>query len=164
MNYIPGKPMVSEEVLEEAATIHFLPLRQNIRDVKQLWYVLSHVSLFKPKKNNRHFHNLTLTWTHVKLPISISPFLFSPKTRTVINKTQRRCSCRWVMPLTWTMKLTWSALLEELVEVQRGGPWVGLLGSRRRGRGLLCFFHRILKRCAGVGPGGEVVWAPWQQK
>lgn len=35
MNYIPGKPMVSEEVLEEAATIHFLPLRQNIRDVKQ---------------------------------------------------------------------------------------------------------------------------------
>lgn len=42
--------MVSEEVLEEAATIHFLPLRQNISDVKQCGFddMCSHVSLFKP--------------------------------------------------------------------------------------------------------------------
>lgn len=65
MNYIPGKPMVSEEVLEEAATIHFLPLRQNIRDVKQCGfdYMCSHtfLSLNQKKKTHQHFHNQTLT-------------------------------------------------------------------------------------------------------
>lgn len=58
---------------------------------------------------------------------------------------------------------TWSALLEELVEVQRGGSGVGLLGSRRRGGRLLCFLHRIFKRRAGVGPEGGVMWAAKQQ-
>lgn len=48
---------------------------------------------------------------------------------------------------------TWSALLEELVEVQRRGPGVGFLGPRRRGGRLLRFLHRIFKRSAGVGPG-----------
>lgn len=57
---------------------------------------------------------------------------------------------------------TWSALLEELVEVQRGGSGVGLLGSGWRGGRLLCFLHRIFKRGAGVGPGGEATRAEEQ--
>lgn len=52
---------------------------------------------------------------------------------------------------------TWSALLEELVEVQRGGPGVSLLWSRRRGGWLLRLLHSILERSAGVRPGGEDV-------
>lgn len=59
---------------------------------------------------------------------------------------------------------TWNALLEELVQVQRGGPRVGLLGSRWRGGRLLCFLHRILKRRAGVGPGGDVMWGRQNNK
>lgn len=52
------------------------------------------------------------------------------------------------------MNCTWSSLLEELVEVQRGGSRVGLLRSGRRGGGLFRFLHGVFKRRAGVGPGG----------
>ncbi len=51
---------------------------------------------------------------------------------------------------------TWSALLEELVEIQRGGSGVGFLGARGWCGRLLCFLHRIFKRSAGVGPGGHM--------
>lgn len=47
--------------------------------------------------------------------------------------------------------------MEELVEVQRGCSGVGFLGSRWRGGRLLCFFHCIFERSAGIGPGGEVM-------
>lgn len=59
---------------------------------------------------------------------------------------------------------TWSALLEELVEVQRGGSGVGLLGSRRRRGGLLRFLHRVFERRAGVGPAGEVTQVEKQKR
>lgn len=53
------------------------------------------------------------------------------------------------------MGRTWNALLEEPVEVQGRGSGVGLLRSRRRSRRLLCFFNRIFKRSARVGPAGR---------
>lgn len=56
---------------------------------------------------------------------------------------------------------TWSSLLEELVEVQRGGSRVGLLRSGRRGGGLFRFLDGIFKWRAGVRPGGEFRGTPW---
>lgn len=55
--------------------------------------------------------------------------------------------------LGWARTLT--ALLEELVEVKRGGAGVSLLGSRRRSGRLLHLLHGIVYGSAGIRPVGK---------
>lgn len=64
--------------------------------------------------------------------------------------------CKWLNTqrmLGWAWTLT--ALLEELVEVERGGAGVSLLGSRRRRGRLFHLLHGIIYGGAGIRPVGK---------
>lgn len=146
----PGSPVkswVSVGGPGEGATIRLSPLKsRQIYDwaanrcccvsLKLLYW---HFSLW-----SRHHARIKPTHEHF-------PFLCCCK---------RRTAAEWnVVSISVFVRHTWSALLEQLVEVQRGGSGVGLLGSWWRSGRLLCFLHGILKRSAGVGPEDDrIMW------